>query len=89
MSFTTSDTRNDTYKLFTRIAIVFINALENIIRIDNQLIYLKMQCYQYEFLSNNGCLSYSEKIEYRKKAEILAATIKKDDPTFDLNNHSN
>ncbi|MBQ2603373.1 MAG: TFIIB-type zinc finger domain-containing protein [Oscillospiraceae bacterium] len=84
LSFTTSDTRNETHRLFTQTALVLIATLENIIKKDDQLLYRKMQCHQYKFLADRGYLSNSEKKTYSKKAESSAIKIKKEDPSFSL-----
>ena len=83
-SYGTSDNRNKTYFLFAKMAFCFIDSLQNIIKIDDQLIYWKLIYGQEKYLASNKGLKFEARKEYRQKALDLANQIHEKDPTFEV-----
>lgn len=77
-----SDNRNETYYLFANMALHFIESLENIIKIDDQIIYWKIIYEQYKYLSSNQGLTVESRNRNRDLAISVGNQIHDKDPSF-------
>lgn len=76
------DSRTKTFNLFAEMALHFIKSVDNIIKVDNQLIYWKTIYQQYKYLVGNNAVSYVEKEKYRNFALSIGNQIHEIDPSF-------
>ncbi len=76
------DNSSETYYLFAKMALAFIESLENIIKIDDQLIYWIMIYEQSKYLAGNEGLTTDARNENRKVALSVGAKIHEKDPDF-------
>lgn len=83
-SFGMHDDSKITYLLFAKIALSFIESVENIYRIDSKIEYKKLICLHYTFLAGNKGLKSSARDEYGDKAEDIEGEIQKVDPQFSV-----
>lgn len=79
-----TDNINETYFMFAKMAFCFIDSLQNIIKIDDQLIYWKLIYEQEKYLASNQGMSLEARKEHRQKALDIANQIHEKDPTFEL-----
>ena len=78
-----TDNRSETYLLFAKMAIGFIESLKNIIKIDDQIIYWKLIYSQYKYLSSSkGVPTFKEQNNYRELALNTGKKIQEKDPSF-------
>lgn len=77
-----SDDRPETYYLFAKMALAFIESLENIIKIDDQLIYWKMIYEQRKHLVSNTGLAVEVRNNNRELALSIGNKIREKDPSF-------
>lgn len=77
-----SDDRPETYYLFAKMALAFIESLENIIKIDDQLIYWKMIYEQRKYLVSNTGLAVEARNNNRELALSIGNKIREKDPDF-------
>ncbi len=78
----TTDDREKTYYLFAKMADAFINSIENIIKIDDQLIYWKMLYHQHKYIFNNEGVSKESRNRNREIAISVGNKIREMDPSF-------
>lgn len=77
-----SDNRGETYYLFAKMAFHFIESVENIIKIDDQLIYWKMIYEQRKYLVGNTGLTVEARNKNRELALAVGKQIHEKDPSF-------
>lgn len=73
-----------TYSLFSDMAMAFIESLENIIKIDDQIVYWKIIYHQRKYLAINRRLPISTRNENRALAIKVGNKIHAMDPTFEI-----
>lgn len=81
-----SDNRKKTYYMFAKMAFAFIDSIENIIKIDDQIIYWKIVYSQYKYLVGNTGLTVEARNKNREEALSLSKQIHEKDPTFEIEN---
>ena len=79
-----TDNTSETYFLFAKMAIRFIESIENIIKVDNQIVYWKMLYEQYRYLVGNKGLKVQARNEYRTKALEIGNKIHEMDSSFEV-----
>ena len=77
-----SDNRGETYYLFAKMAFHFIESVENIIKIDDQLIYWKMIYEQRKYLVGNTGLTVEARNKNRELALAVGKQIHEKDQSF-------
>lgn len=77
-----SDNRGETYYLFAKMALHFIESVENIIKVDDQLIYWKMIYEQRKYLVGNTGLTVEARNKNRELALSVGNQIHEKDPSF-------
>lgn len=81
-SYGSTDNSSETLYLFAKMAFAFIESLENIIKIDDQLIYWKMIYEQRKYLANNKGLTVDARNKNRELALSVGDKIQEKDPNF-------
>ncbi len=79
-----TDDITKTYHMFAKMAFCFIDSLQNIIKIDDQLIYWKLIYEQEKYLASNQGVKLEARKEYRQKALDIANQIHEKDTTFEV-----
>lgn len=79
-----SDNRNKTYYIFAKMALAFIDSLQNIIKVDDQLIYWKMIYEHWKYLVGNTGITVEYRNKYREEALRVAKLIHEKDPSFEV-----
>lgn len=79
-----TDNTHETFRLFAKMALSFIESVTNIINVDNQLIYWKIIYEQYKYLVGNNGVIIQERNEYRAKALEIGNKIHEVDPSFEV-----
>ncbi|MDD7157641.1 MAG: hypothetical protein PUH99_01420 [Firmicutes bacterium] len=79
-----TDNRHETYYLFAKMAFAFIDSLENIIRVDDQLIYWKMIYQHRKYLADNKGLVSEARNQNLELALEVGEKIREKDPDFDI-----
>ncbi len=77
-----SNNKDSTYALFAEMAIHFIESLENIIKVDDQLIYWKMIYEQHKYLVGNTSLTIPARNANRDLALSIGNQIHEKDSSF-------
>ena len=80
----TSDNRNETYFMFACMAAAFIDSINNIIKVDDQLIYWKIIYEQIKYMSGNQGLKIDARNKYREEALNIGKQIHEKDPSFQI-----
>ena len=78
----TSDNTGETYYLFAKMALAFIESVENIIKVDDQIDYWKMIYEQRKYLVTNVGLTVDARNKNRELALSVGNTIHEKDPSF-------
>ncbi len=81
-----TDNRYETYYLFAKMAFAFIDSLQNIINVDDQLIYWKMIYEQYKYCVSNTGLTVEARNKNRELALKIGNQIHEKDPSFTVDN---
>lgn len=79
-----SDNRGTTYFMFAKMALAFIDSIENIIKADGQLIYWKMIYEHRKYLVGNTGLTVEARNKNREIALSIAEQIHKKDSSFEI-----
>lgn len=79
-----TNNKNETYFLFYKVAIGFIESIENILKVDNKVEYLKIIYAQYKHIIDNRGVNKNVRNEYREKAIELGKKIASIDSTFEV-----
>lgn len=79
-----SNNTSETYILFAKMAISFIESVSNIIKVDDQIIYRKMIYEQLVYLAGNKGITVYERNEYREMAIETGNKINELDPSFEV-----
>lgn len=80
-----SDNRNQTYFLFAKMALAFIDSIKNIIKVDDRLEYWQILYFQYTYLASNSGLKIESRNKYRDEAISIGKKIQEKDPSFTPN----
>ena len=80
----TSDNRYKTYYLFANMAVSFIGSLQNIIKVDDQLIYWKIIYEHQKYLASNTGITVESRNKHREEALRIAKQIHEKDPSFTI-----
>lgn len=80
----TSTNANETYSLFGKMALSFIESVENIIKVDEHIEYWKIIYQQYKFLVINPGITVQARNQFREKALELGKKIHEQDPSFEV-----
>lgn len=78
------DDTKDTYFMFAKMAVAFIDSLSNIIKIDDKIDYWKMIYGHYRYLVSNKGITVEARNNYREKALEIANQIHEKDPSFEV-----
>ena len=81
---TETDNRHETYYLFAKMAFAFIDSLENIIKVDDQLIYWKMIYQHRKYLADNKGLVSEARNQNLELALEVGEKIREKDSDFDI-----
>lgn len=79
-----TDNRHETYYLFAKMAFAFIDSLENIIKVDDQLIYWKMIYQHRKYLADNEGLASETRNQNLELALEVGEKIREKDSDFDI-----
>lgn len=79
-----SDNSTETYYIFAKIAFSFIESIENIIKVDDELVYWKMIYEQYKYLARNEGLTVEARNKNRELALSVGNKIHEKDPMFNV-----
>lgn len=79
-----TDNTGETYFLFAKMAISFIESVENIIKVDDQIIYWKIIYEQRKYLVGNKGITVAARNENRAKALEVGNKIHEMDPSFEV-----
>lgn len=79
-----SDNTSETFFLFAKMAFSFIESVENIIKIDNQIIYWKIIYEHKKYLVGNTSITVNARNKFRAEALELGNKIHEMDPSFEI-----